>query len=190
MARTPRILSPRPTCIEGAIKGLAGNQLATFTNTSNLLAKATKSDAETMGEYVGTHLQPVQKSQADAMGKGAVGGKTRRANRAGCAVVPHQTAPQMKDAFKEAGAIATTFGRRPCRTDGGDRHAEQHHGGRRRRRDATKSFFENIGAASEKFGHASSPISRAKLLPMMDDPGASCEGKFGDLTSADQPAPS
>ena len=51
--------------IEGAIKGLTGSQLATFTNTSNLLAKATKSDADTMGAYVGT-MYNLFKGQADA----------------------------------------------------------------------------------------------------------------------------
>lgn len=65
--------------IEGAIKGLTGSQLATFTNTSNLLAKATKSDAETMGAYVGT-MYNLFKGQADAMGKGEwvekLGGQT------------------------------------------------------------------------------------------------------------------
>lgn len=40
--------------IDGAIKGLVGGQLATITSASNLLAKVTKSDAETTGAYLGT----------------------------------------------------------------------------------------------------------------------------------------
>ncbi|UVK90197.1 phage tail tape measure protein [Pseudomonas sp. B21-051] len=165
--------------IEGAIKGLAGNQLATFTNTSNLLAKATKSDAETMGEYVGT-LYNLQKSQADAMGKGAwvekLGGQTALAVQ-----LFRTSGAAMKDAFKEAGAIATTsgvdlaeqmavIGTLSSTMEGGDA------GGR------YKAFFENIGAASEKLGMKFTD-QQGKMLPMMTILDK-LQGKFGDLTSA------
>ncbi|WP_339538368.1 phage tail tape measure protein [Pseudomonas sp. RA_15y_Pfl2_54] len=165
--------------IEGAIKGLAGNQLAVFTNTSNLLAKATKSDAETMGEYVGT-LYNLQKSQADAMGKGAwvekLGGQTALAVQ-----LFRTSGAAMKDAFKEAGAIATTsgvdlaeqmavIGTLSSTMEGGDA------GGR------YKAFFENIGAASEKLGMQFTD-QQGKLLPMMTILDK-LQGKFGDLTTA------
>jgi TP901 family phage tail tape measure protein len=165
--------------IEGAIKGLAGNQLATFTNTSNLLAKATKTDAETMGEYVGT-LYNLQKSQADAMGKGAwvekLGGQTALAVQ-----LFRTSGAAMKDAFKEAGAIATTsgvdlaeqmavIGTLSSTMEGGDA------GGR------YKAFFENIGAASEKLGMKFTD-QQGKMLPMMNILDK-LQGKFGDLTSA------
>ncbi|MCX2545352.1 phage tail tape measure protein [Pseudomonas sp. COW5] len=165
--------------IEGAIKGLAGNQLATFTNTSNLLAKATKTDAETMGEYVGT-LYNLQKSQADAMGKGAwvekLGGQTALAVQ-----LFRTSGAAMKDAFKEAGAIATTsgvdlaeqmavIGTLSSTMEGGDA------GGR------YKAFFENIGAASEKLGMKFTD-QQGKVLPMMTILDK-LQGKFGDLTSA------
>ncbi|MDI2145479.1 phage tail tape measure protein [Pseudomonas sp. ITA] len=165
--------------IEGAIKGLAGNQLATFTNTSNLLAKATKTDAETMGEYVGT-LYNLQKSQADAMGKGAwvekLGGQTALAVQ-----LFRTSGAAMKDAFKEAGAIATTsgvdlaeqmavIGTLSGTMEGGDA------GGR------YKAFFENIGAASEKLGMKFTD-QQGKVLPMMSILDK-LQGKFGDLTSA------
>jgi TP901 family phage tail tape measure protein len=165
--------------IEGAIKGLAGNQLATFTNTSNLLAKATKTDAETMGEYVGT-LYNLQKSQADAMGKGAwvekLGGQTALAVQ-----LFRTSGAAMKDAFKEAGAIATTsgvdlaeqmavIGTLSSTMEGGDA------GGR------YKAFFENIGAASEKLGMKFTD-QQGKVLPMMAILDK-LQGKFGDLTSA------
>ncbi|WP_065257738.1 phage tail tape measure protein [Pseudomonas bananamidigenes] len=165
--------------IEGAIKGLAGNQLATFTNTSNLLAKATKTDAETMGEYVGT-LYNLQKSQADAMGKGAwvekLGGQTALAVQ-----LFRTSGAAMKDAFKEAGAIATTsgvdlaeqmavIGTLSSTMEGGDA------GGR------YKAFFENIGAASEKLGMKFTD-QQGKVLPMMSILDK-LQGKFGDLTSA------
>ena len=165
--------------IDGAIKGLAGNQLATFTNTSNLLAKATKTDAETMGEYVGT-LYNLQKSQADAMGKGAwvekLGGQTALAVQ-----LFRTSGAAMKDAFKEAGAIATTsgvdlaeqmavIGTLSSTMEGGDA------GGR------YKAFFENIGAASEKLGMKFTD-QQGKMLPMMTILDK-LQGKFGDLTSA------
>lgn len=55
--------------IQSAIAGLTGTQLATFTGASNILAKATKADAATITNYVGT-IYGIFKIQADAMGKG------------------------------------------------------------------------------------------------------------------------
>jgi TP901 family phage tail tape measure protein len=166
--------------IEGAIKGLTGDQLATFTNTSNLLAKATKGDAETMGAYVGT-MYNLFKGQADAMGKAEwvekLGGQTALAVK-----LFRTDGAQLKDAFKEVGSIATTFGvdlaeqfavigSLSSTMEGGDA------GG------IYKSFFENIGAASEKLGIKFTG-QNGKLLPMMDIL-SKLEGKFGDLNSAD-----
>ena len=165
--------------IDGAIKGLVGNQLATFTNASNLVAKATKTDAATMGEYVGT-LYNLQKSQADAMGKGAwvekLGGQTALAVQ-----LFRTSGAAMKDAFKEAGAIATTagvdlaeqmavIGTLSSTMEGGDA------GGR------YKAFFENIGAASGKLGMKFTD-QQGKILPIMSILDK-LQGKFGDLTSA------
>lgn len=165
--------------IEGAIKGLTGDQLATFTNTSNLLAKATKSDADTMTAYVGT-MYNLFKGQADAMGKGEwvekLGGQTALAVQ-----LFRTDGAQLKDAFKEVGSIATTFGvdlaeqfavigSLSSTMEGGDA------GG------IYKSFFENIGGASEKLG-LKFVDQNGKLLPMLDILGK-LEGKFGDLNSA------
>ncbi|NHN70594.1 phage tail tape measure protein [Pseudomonas fluorescens] len=165
--------------IEGAIKGLAGDQLAVFTNTSNLLAKATKSDAETMGEYVGT-LYNLQKSQADAMGKGEwverLGGQTALAVQ-----LFRTSGAAMKDAFKEAGAIATTagvdlaeqmavIGTLSSTMEGGDA------GGR------YKAFFENLSTASDKLG-VKFTDQQGKILPIMTILDK-LQGKLGDLTSA------
>lgn len=165
--------------IDGAIKGLVGSQLATFTNASNLVAKATKTDAATMGEYVGT-LYNLQKSQADAMGKGAwvekLGGQTALAVQ-----LFRTSGAAMKDAFKEAGAIATTagvdlaeqmavIGTLSSTMEGGDA------GGR------YKAFFENVGAASDKLGMQFTD-SQGKLLPMTSILDK-LQGKLGDLTSA------
>jgi len=165
--------------IEGAIKGLTGSQLATFTNTSNLLAKATKSDAETMGAYVGT-MYNLFKGQADAMGKGEwvekLGGQTALA-----AQLFRTDGAQLKDAFKEVGSIATAagvdiaeqfavIGSLSSTMEGGDA------GGR------YKAFFENMGAASEKMGLKFTD-SNGKALPMLQIMDK-LQGKLGDLTSA------
>lgn len=165
--------------IEGAIKGLTGSQLATFTNTSNLLAKATKSDAETMGAYVGT-MYNLFKTQADAMGKSEwvekMGGQTALA-----AQLFRTDGAQLKDAFKEVGQIANTagvdlaeqfavIGTLSSTMEGGDA------GG------LYKSFFENIGAASEKLGMKFND-QNGQLMPMADIL-AKLEGKFGNLNSA------
>lgn len=165
--------------IEGAIKGLTGSQLATFTNTSNLLAKATKSDAETMGAYVGT-MYNLFKGQADAMGKGEwvekLGGQTALAVQ-----LFRTDGAQLKDAFKEVGSIATAagvdiaeqfavIGSLSSTMEGGDA------GGR------YKAFFENMGAASEKMGLKFTD-SNGKALPMLQIMDK-LQGKLGDLTSA------
>ncbi|UZD95748.1 phage tail tape measure protein [Pseudomonas corrugata] len=165
--------------IEGAIKGLTGGQLATFTNTSNLLAKATKSDAETMGAYVGT-MYNLFKGQADAMGKGEwvekLGGQTALAVQ-----LFRTDGAQLKDAFKEVGSIATAagvdiaeqfavIGSLSSTMEGGDA------GGR------YKAFFENLGAASEKMGMKFTD-SNGKALPMLQIM-EKLQGKLGDLTSA------
>lgn len=165
--------------ISGAIQGLTGDQLSTFTNTSNLLAKATKSDAETMGAYVGT-MYNLFKTSADAMGKSQwvekLGGQTALA-----AQLFRTDGAQLKDAFKEVGQIATTagvdiaeqfavIGTLSSTMEGGDA------GG------LYKSFFENIGAASEKL-KLKFTDQNDQLMPMADIL-AKLEGKFGDLTSA------
>ena len=165
--------------ISGAIKGLSGDQLATFTNTSNLLAKATKSDAETMGAYVGT-MYNLFKTSADAMGKSQwvekLGGQTALA-----AQLFRTDGAQLKDAFKEVGQIANTagvdiaeqfavIGTLSSTMEGGDA------GG------LYKSFFENIGGASEKL-KLKFTEQNGQLMPMADIL-AKLEGKFGDLTSA------
>ncbi|WP_330564898.1 phage tail tape measure protein [Pseudomonas yamanorum] len=163
--------------IEGAIKGLSGSQLATFTNASNLLAKATKSDADTMGQYVGT-MYNLFKGQADAMGKGQwvdiLTGQTATAVK-----LFRTSGEQIGEAFKAAGGLASTagvslaeqmavLGTLGSTMDGGEA------GG------LYKSFFENVSGASEKLG-MSFVDQQGKLLPMMDILDK-LKGKFGDLS--------
>ncbi|MCF5721031.1 phage tail tape measure protein [Pseudomonas syringae] len=165
--------------IEGAIKGLSGEQLATFTNTSNVLAKATKTDQATMGEYVGT-LYNLQKQQADAMGKSAwveqLGGQTALAVQ-----LFRTSGAGMKDAFKEVGAIATTagvdlaeqmavIGTLSSTMEGGDA------GGR------YKALFENMGAGADKLGLKLAD-QQGKAMPILEIM-EKLQGKLGDLTTA------
>lgn len=165
--------------ISGAIKGLSGDQLATFTNTSNLLAKATKGDAATMGEYLGT-MYNLFKTQADAIGKDTwvekLGGQTALAVK-----LFRTNGDQLKDAFKEVGAIATSFGvdlseqfavigSLSSTMEGGDA------GGR------YKAFFENAANGSKALG-VSLTDQQGKMLPILEILDK-LQGKLGDLNSA------
>lgn len=165
--------------ISGAIKGLTGDQLATFTNTSNLLAKATRGDAATMGEYLGT-MYNLFKSQADAIGKDSwvekLGGQTALAVK-----LFRTNGDQLKDAFKEVGAIATSFGvdlseqfavigSLSSTMEGGDA------GGR------YKAFFENAANASKTLG-VKLTDQKGKMLPILEILDK-LQGKLGDLNSA------
>ncbi|ELS40685.1 phage tail tape measure protein [Pseudomonas syringae] len=165
--------------IDGAIKGLVGGQLATITSASNLLAKVTKSDAETTGAYLGT-MYNLFKSQADKMGR--VEWAQQLTGQTALAVKLFRTdGAQLKDAFKEVGAIATqagvsfaeqmaVVGTLSSTMEGGDA------GGR------YKAFFENLSAAAEKTGLSFTDAS-GNALPMLQIMDK-LQGKYGDLTSA------
>lgn len=165
--------------IDGAIKGLVGGQMATITSASNLLAKVTKSDAETTGAYLGT-MYNLFKSQADKMGR--VEWAQQLTGQTALAVKLFRTdGAQLKDAFKEVGAIATqagvsfaeqmaVVGTLSSTMEGGDA------GGR------YKAFFENLSAAAEKTGLSFTDAS-GNALPMLQIMDK-LQGKYGDLTSA------
>ncbi|AVB22687.1 phage tail tape measure protein [Pseudomonas syringae pv. pisi] len=165
--------------IDGAIKGLVGGQLSTITSASNLLAKVTKSDAETTGAYLGT-MYNLFKSQADKMGR--VEWAQQLTGQTALAVKLFRTdGAQLKDAFKEVGAIATqagvsfaeqmaVVGTLSSTMEGGDA------GGR------YKAFFENLSAAAEKTG-LSFTDAAGNALPMLQIMDK-LQGKYGDLTSA------
>ncbi|MGP4922827.1 phage tail tape measure protein, partial [Pseudomonas lundensis] len=120
------------------------------------------------------------KDQADAMGKSQwvekMGGQTALAVQ-----LFRTDGAQLKDAFKEVGAIATTagvdlaeqfavIGTLSSTMEGGDA------GG------MYKALFENIGAGSEKLGMKFTD-QNGKLLPMLDILDK-LQGKLGDLTTA------
>lgn len=165
--------------IEGAIKGLSGSQLATFTYASSVLAKATKSDQGVMAEYVGT-MYNLQKQQADAMGKGQwvkiLGGQTALAVQ-----LFRTSGEQMKDGFKEAGAQASAAGiglaeqMAVIGSLSGSMNGSAAGG-------LYKAFFENIEDASDKLGIKFTDTN-GKVLPMLDIL-AKLQGRFGDLRGA------
>lgn len=94
--------------IQSAIAGLTGNQLAVFTNASNVLAKATKADASTVTSYIGTMYGIFQK-QADAMGKAAW--VEQLTGQTATAVKMFKTTGQgMSNAFTALGASAASAG--------------------------------------------------------------------------------
>lgn len=94
--------------IQSAIAGLEGTDLATFTNSSNVLAKATKADAATITNYVGT-MYGIFGQQAKAMGKAAwveqLTGQTATAVQ-----MFKTTGQEMSAAFTSVGANATAAG--------------------------------------------------------------------------------
>ena len=94
--------------IQSAINGLAGNELATFTNASAILAKGTKSDTATITNYVGT-MYGIFKTNADLMGKGAwveqLAGQTATAVQ-----MFKTTGSAMSEAFGGVGAEGQTMG--------------------------------------------------------------------------------
>ncbi|MCU1740030.1 MULTISPECIES: phage tail tape measure protein [unclassified Pseudomonas] len=94
--------------IQSAIAGLTGTQLATFTEASNVLAKATKADAATITGYVGT-MYGIFKHQADAMGKAQW--VEQLTGQTAMAVQMFKTTGQgMSSAFSSLGATATSMG--------------------------------------------------------------------------------
>jgi len=163
--------------IEGAIKGLTGDQLALFTNASNVLAKATKTDSETISAYIGT-LYGFNKAQADAMGKGQW--VEQLAGQSALAVKMFRTTgQQLGDAFKATGIGASAagvdlseqlavLGTLGTTIEGGEA------GG------LYKAFFENIANAEKNLGMQFTD-SQGKLMPMLQILDK-LKGKFGDLS--------
>lgn len=170
--------------IQSAIAGLTGTQLATFTEASNVLAKATKADAGTITSYVGT-MYGIFKGQADAMGKGAwvenLAGQTALAVQ-----MFKTTGQQMADAFSGVGAAATSagiglseqvaiLGTLQATMSGGEA--------------ATKytAFLSGVGGAQEKLGMTFTD-SQGRMLPMLDIL-EKLKGKFGEtMTVAESDA--
>ncbi|KSL65548.1 phage tail tape measure protein [Pseudomonas aeruginosa] len=163
--------------VEGAIKGLVGNELAAITNASNVLAKATRADADTMTTYIGT-MYGLFQGQADAMGRAKwveqLTGQTARAVQ-----LFRTSGEQMNEAFKATGIGASAagaslveqmavLGQLSQTMEGGEA------GG------LYKAFFENVSAAQDKLGMKFTDAG-GRLLPIMQILDK-LQTKFGNLT--------
>ncbi|MFL6968468.1 phage tail tape measure protein [Pseudomonas alvandae] len=166
--------------IQSAIAGLTGTQLATFTYSSNLLAKATKADAATVTGYVGTMYGIFQK-QADAMGKGAW--IEQLTGQTATAVQMFKTTGQgMSNAFTALGASAASagieaneqmaiLGTLQATMSGGEAGTKY------------RAFLAGAYGAQEKLG-LSFTDSQGRLLPMLEILGK-LNAKFGELDAAE-----
>lgn len=94
--------------IQSAIGGLTGTELSKFTEASNVLAKATKSDASTITNYMGT-MYGIFKNNAEIMGKSKwveqLTGQTAQAVE-----MFKTTGSEMSAAFTSLGADAQAHG--------------------------------------------------------------------------------
>lgn len=166
--------------IQSAIAGLTGTQLATFTGASNLLAKATKADAATITDYVGTMYGIFQK-QADSMGKGAW--VEQLTGQTATAVQMFKTTGQgMSNAFTALGANAASagieaaeqmaiLGTLQATMSGGEAGTKY------------RAFLAGAYGAQEKLG-LSFTDSQGRLLPMLGILGK-LNDKFGELDAAE-----
>lgn len=166
--------------IQSAIAGLTGTQLATFTGASNLLAKATKADAATITDYVGTMYGIFQK-QADSMGKGAW--VEQLTGQTATAVQMFKTTGQgMSHAFTALGASAASagieaaeqmaiLGTLQATMSGGEAGTKY------------RAFLAGAYGAQEKLG-LSFTDSQGRLLPMLSILGK-LNDKFGELDAAE-----
>lgn len=94
--------------IQSAISGLSDTDLSSFTNASNILAKATKADASTITSYMGT-MYGAFKENANKMGKAnwveQITGQTAKAVQ-----LYKTTGAEMNAAFSTLGGKATDKG--------------------------------------------------------------------------------
>lgn len=163
--------------IQSAIAGLTGKELATFTTASNVLAKATKSDAATITNYVGT-MYGIFQSQANAMGNGAwvdqLAGQTATAVR-----MFKTTGSEMSGAFTALGASATSAGAGIAEqmavlgtlqaTMSGSEAGTKY-----------KAFLAGVGGAQKKLG-LNFTDSQGKMLGVVQIL-EKIRGKYGDLS--------
>jgi hypothetical protein len=162
--------------IQSAIAGLVGNELATFTEASNVLAKGTKADAATITNYMGT-MYGIFKGQADSMGKAQwvqmLTGQTAQA------VEMFKTnGVQMSGAFTALGADATAhgvaineqmavLGKLQATMSGSEAGTKY------------KAFLRGVGAAQDQLGMKFTD-SAGRMLPV-DQILSKLQGKFGAI---------
>lgn len=164
--------------IQGAISGLVGSELSTFTTASSIMAKATKASATTMSSYVGTMYGIFQK-QADAMGK--ENWINDLASQTSYALNIFKTDGEgMSQAFTSLGASATSAGISLTEQMGilgtlqatmsGSEAGTKY-----------KAFLAGVGNAQKELGLTFTD-SQGRMLPMVDILDK-LQGKFGDTLS-------
>ncbi|WP_258405092.1 phage tail tape measure protein [Shewanella psychrotolerans] len=161
--------------IQSAIAGLSDADLSQFTLSSNVLAAATKADAATITNYMGT-MYGIFKNQANDMGKGAwveqVTGMTATAVQAF-----KTKGSEMSSAFTSIGAQATSAGIAMSEqmailgtlqsTMSGSEAGTKY-----------KAFLAGVGKAQDAL-NLSFTDSHGAMLPMVDILNQ-IKGKYGD----------
>lgn len=160
--------------IQSSIAGLNSAELSGFTNQSNILAKATKSDAATITDYVGT-MYGIFENNALEMGKGKwidqLTGKTAAAVQ-----MFKTTGSKMASAFSALGSAGSgielseqmaIMGQLQASMSGSESATKY------------KAFLAGVGKAQEKLGLTFTD-SQGKMLPMLNILDA-IKGKFGDV---------
>ncbi|SHJ72238.1 phage tail tape measure protein (plasmid) [Halodesulfovibrio aestuarii] len=161
--------------IQSSIEGLDGKELAAFTNSSNVLAKATKADAATITNYTGT-MFGIFKNEANAMGKAKW--VEQLTGQTATAVQMFKTnGMEMSGAFTSLGASATSAGINAAEqmavlgslqsTMSGSEAGTKY-----------KAFLSGVGGAQDKLGLKFTD-SNGKMLGMMDIL-TKLKGKFGN----------
>lgn len=161
--------------IQSAIGGLVNGELAEFTNASNVLAKATKSDAATVTNYMGT-MYGIFADDAEKMGK-AEWVKNLTGQTALAVQMFKTTGSQMSGAFTAVGANAQSAGISLTEqiailgtlqsTMSGSEAGTKY-----------KSFLAGVGKAQSELG-LNFTDSQGRLLPMLQIL-EKVKGKFGD----------
>jgi len=161
--------------IQSAISGLSDSDLSQFTLASNVLASATKADAATITNYMGT-MYGIFKSDANAMGKSDW--VEQLTGMTATAVQAFKTdGKKMSDAF---GALGASAGLAPLQeqmavlgtlqsTMAGGESATKY-----------KSFLAGAGKAQKALG-MNFVDSQGKMLPMVDIL-QKLQGQFGELS--------
>ena len=166
--------------IKSAMGAMNGDELAGVTQSSAILAAATKADTGTITSYMGT-MYSVFKDQADAIGKDTwaeqLAGQTAKSVE-----MFKTTGSGMSDAFKAIGALGKKHGARLTEqmavlgmlqgsmsgSEAGTKY---------------KAFLSGVVGAQDKLG-MSFVDSSGKMLPMFDILNK-LKGKFGELDSTE-----
>ncbi|MGW7679069.1 phage tail tape measure protein [Shewanella sp. S23-S33] len=162
--------------IQSAIAGLNGNDLSTFTKAGNVLAAATKADAETITNYMGT-MYGIFQNDAKKMGDGAW--VERLTGMTATAVKVFKTdGKKMADAFGALGASAdkspleeqmAILGTLQATMEGGESATKY------------KAFLAGTGKAQDAL-NLKFTDSHGAMLPIVDILNK-IKGKYGDVIS-------